>query len=281
MRRLTLLPALVLAFGLAELPETGPLPAENPRQLPDENGAAANEDNGSEAAGSANEAQAPDAVAETGTGDEIDVGDETGADAADSEPPEPTIQAPEPELADLRSCEAELRRLDVEFKREEAIIGENGCGIVAPYSISRIGKDVAVNPATSMRCPTALSLARWTKNVVLPATDALPGEVRLSEISHGSTYVCRRRNNSATGKMSEHSIGNAIDIMNFGFEGREPIPVSPRAGDGSMEEAFQRAVRAGACLHFTTVLGPGSDPSHSNHLHLDIIERSSGYRLCQ
>lgn len=249
MRCLVLLPFLVLTLAASELPENGPVPVENPRKADDAHSRSSPESTASE-------------------------------EAATEEAPA-TISTPEPELAELKTCEAELKRLDVVYKREEAIIGENGCGIVAPYSVSSVGQNVSISPATSMRCATALSLARWVRDVVVPSTDAFPDDIRLSEIRHGSTYVCRRRNNSPTGKMSEHSIGNAIDIMSFGFEGREPIPVSPRAGDGTMEEAFQRSVRAGACLHFTTVLGPGSDSNHNDHLHLDIIERSSGYRLCQ
>lgn len=253
-----ILPAAMLVGAGAELPQTGPVPTEKPVRNEQAQGAesGANRDVSEEAPPTAD--AAPPAI-----------------------PTKPEIEAPEPELADLKSCEADLKRLGVIFERQEAIIGENGCGIVAPYSISSIANDVTISPATSMRCPTALSIARWVSDVVVPSTAAFPDDIRLSEIRHGSTYVCRRRNNSATGKMSEHSIGNAIDIMSFAFEGREPIPVSPRAGDGTMEEAFQRAVRAGACLHFTTVLGPGSDSNHNDHLHLDIIERSSGYRLCQ
>ncbi|MBC7084727.1 MAG: extensin family protein, partial [Firmicutes bacterium] len=36
-----------------------------------------------------------------------------------------------------------------------------------------------------------------------------------------------------------------------------------------------------ACLYFTTVLSPGSDDAHKDHLHLDVIERKSGYRFCR
>ena len=32
---------------------------------------------------------------------------------------------------------------------------------------------------------------------------------------------------------------------------------------------------------FTTVLGPGSDDFHKTHIHLDLIERKGGYRMCQ
>ena len=83
------------------------------------------------------------------------------------------------------------------------------------------------------------------------------------------------------GKLSEHAFGNAIDIMAFGFKDGSQIKVAPREREGSREESFQDAVRATACLHFTTVLGPGSDDAHSNHLHLDVIARSGGFRLCQ
>ncbi|HME28328.1 MAG TPA: extensin family protein, partial [Pseudolabrys sp.] len=32
---------------------------------------------------------------------------------------------------------------------------------------------------------------------------------------------------------------------------------------------------------FTTVLGPGSDSQHDSHIHLDLIERRQGFRMCQ
>ena len=35
------------------------------------------------------------------------------------------------------------------------------------------------------------------------------------------------------------------------------------------------------CSRFNTVLGPGSDSYHESHVHLDLAERSSGYKMCQ
>ena len=40
-------------------------------------------------------------------------------------------------------------------------------------------------------------------------------------------------------------------------------------------------LRDSACHRFTTVLGPGSDGYHEAHIHLDLIERRQGYRMCQ
>ena len=40
-------------------------------------------------------------------------------------------------------------------------------------------------------------------------------------------------------------------------------------------------MRVSACRHFTTVLGPGSDGYHEDHVHVDLAERRNGFRLCQ
>ena len=254
MRRIYLIPAIIVTLAGFDLPVQGPLPINKPPQ-----------------------ATAPEEIAPS-PGQEVT----PDVSSADKEPPPlPGIIAPEETEIALASCEADLRKLEVTFERLDPVIGENGCGINAPYTITEIAKGVALKPATQLRCKTALFLARWVETVVLAATSTLPGEMHLKAINHGSTYVCRRRNNSPTGKISEHGTGNAIDITDFEFAGRKPVAISPRAGDGNMEEAFQRAVRAGACLHFTTVLGPGANASHDDHLHLDIARRKRGYRLCQ
>ena len=40
-------------------------------------------------------------------------------------------------------------------------------------------------------------------------------------------------------------------------------------------------MKQSACTNFTTVLGPGSDSYHENHIHVDLLERPGSYRLCQ
>lgn len=273
MRRLLVLPLLIAVSMGMELPQAGPVPEENPRLQ-------------------AVRGQTP--VPEQRPGNTGSTGDRTatpgkaGSGATEPKsgetktPPDPpAISRPKPDEAALAHCEAELRKLGTVFDRQDPVRDEGGCGIEAPYAVTQIVRGVELSPASQMRCETALALARWTDAVLIPASEALPENVALLRLNHGSTYICRRRNNGATGRMSEHAIGNAVDVMSFEFRGRKPIPVSPRAGDGTVEEAFQRAARGGACLHFTTVLGPGTNASHADHLHLDIIKRKRGYRLCE
>lgn len=275
MRPVVLIPFLALALMGVELPESGPVPTPDPR----------------EPAGLAKPpfpvpAPVP-APAKPDSQASSDPKPSGGKDETGVEPEKrdvetlPGIIAPEVDTSALAACLVDLRTFGVVFERVDPVIGKNGCGIRAPFAVTEIADGVKLRPATQLRCATALAMARWVDRIVVPATAALPGEVRLAQINHGSTYVCRRRNNQPTGKMSEHSIGNAIDVMSFEFTGRDPIAISPRAGKGTIEEAFQRTVRAGACLDFTTVLGPGADSSHDDHLHLDIAERRGGYRLCQ
>jgi len=272
MHRLIALPLLVAVSLGVTLPEDGPVPTLNPRPEPQTTDSApvptAKPTDGNASKPSPEDAQ-----------DKPPSNQDTGS--AEKPALKPAISAPKADEAALAHCEAELRKLGAVFKRQEPLLGKNGCGIEAPYSLDEIIPGVALSPSSQMRCETALALAQWTDTVVVPATEALPEKITLTRINHGSTYVCRRRNNSATGKMSEHAIGNAVDVMSFEFKGHDPIPVSPRAGDGTVEEAFQRAVRGGACLHFTTVLGPGTNASHADHLHLDVITRRGGYRLCE
>jgi hypothetical protein len=68
--------------------------------------------------------------------------------------------------------------------------------------------------------------------------------------------------------------------MGFEFRGHAPLRIGTHPDD-SPELAFQNAIRKGACSLFTTVLGPGADTDHGDHLHLDLRGRGSGYRICQ
>jgi hypothetical protein len=42
-------------------------------------------------------------------------------------------------------------------------------------------------------------------------------------------------------------------------------------------------LRTSACGYFTTVLGPGSNAAHKNHLHFDLGQhgKSGKYRICE
>ncbi|PST22337.1 extensin [Mesorhizobium plurifarium] len=180
------------------------------------------------------------------------------------------------------SCLSELRSLGAAFTEAARMDDGNGCGIDKPIEVSAILPGVSLKPEGVMRCETALALARWAKETAASAAmRAFGAEARITALNQASTYVCRLRNNADTGKISEHARGNAVDIASFTLSDGKTIEIQPRDEDGTLTGAFQRAVTASACLYFTTVLDPGSDAAHEDHLHLDVIERKNGYRYCR
>ncbi|HEV7309504.1 extensin family protein [Ensifer sp.] len=184
--------------------------------------------------------------------------------------------------AEYAKCLSDLRTLGATFSEAKRVDDGKGCGIDRPLEVTNILTDVALAPKGLMRCETALALARWTKETAQPAAEvAFDKTVKIKALNQASTYVCRLRNNASTGKISEHAHGNAVDIASFTLSNGTTITIQPRDEDGTMGGAFQRAVTASACLYFKTVLDPGSDAAHENHLHLDVIERRNDYRYCR
>ncbi len=194
-------------------------------------------------------------------------------------PPPPPLEKEDPE--ELKACLADLTALGTKFETIPAITGEEpGCGIEQPIAVKEILPDVDTGGA-QMRCETAKALATWMKDNVQPAMNvAMPGR-KITGIVPGSTYACRLRNSASSGKVSEHARGNAIDVAAFRLDNGEKLEMKPRQEDSTLEGAFQRAATATACLYFSTVLSPGSDATHQDHLHLDVLDRKNGYRYCR
>ena len=159
--------------------------------------------------------------------------------------------------------------------------GAGACAVPDPVRLTSLSAEIDLPGAPVLQCDSARALALWAAQTLKPAAAMMPGAPRLTRIDTGPGHVCRDRVGTGEDdpKPSEHATGSAIDIAGFGFAGRDDLPVIPREGD--MDMAFQRAARAGACLYFTTVLGPGSNAAHETHLHLDLARRRGDWRLCE
>jgi hypothetical protein len=130
-----------------------------------------------------------------------------------------------------------------------------------------------------MTCPTAEALARWVLEVVIPEADHAFGK-QASSLQIGTSYECRGQNRRAGAKLSEHAFAGAVDVMGFALGPGKTVSVGSLPPE-TPDSRFLAAVRSGACRYFSTVLGPGSDPEHATHLHLDLRVRKAGYRICQ
>jgi hypothetical protein len=177
-------------------------------------------------------------------------------------------------------CEKLLRGLDVEFKPKDPIGDSGGCGIAYPLSVSEIA-GVRLTPAATINCSMAAGLHKWITKIAQPAARH-DFNTKLVGLQIASSYACRRRNNASTGKLSEHAKGNAIDIADFRFSNRVEASVAGGWNGASRglsitnRGSFMKSTRKGACTYFNTVLGPGSDPFHKDHYHLDLMKLRPG-----
>jgi len=182
------------------------------------------------------------------------------------------------EAAALQGCLDRLATLGAQVEPVPPI-AEGECGASAPVRLTRLPDGVALSSPAVVTCPVAEALARWSREVLAVESKRAFGTAPLA-VQTGTSYLCRGRNRQAFARLSEHAFANAVDVTGFTFPQRAPIPVTFHP-EGSPEGAFFTAVRTGACAHFTTVLGPGSDDFHADHLHLDLRARRGGARLCQ
>jgi len=156
------------------------------------------------------------------------------------------------------------------------IDGPGICGLTHPFKVSALAEGtVAVDKNVTIGCPLVVALEAWLAEIVQPYAQADFGEA-VVELEAFGAYSCRSVDNMYGAPLSEHSFGNAIDVSGFRLaSGREIVIVRDWKKTGSQEATFLREVHAGACQHFTTVLGPGADVFHYNHFHLDLAMHGS------
>jgi hypothetical protein len=180
--------------------------------------------------------------------------------------------------AEPSECANRLAGIAV-FTPVPPLSGPNGCGAVDVVRLeAAIMPDrsrVAIEPQATLRCAMAETVVAWLREDLAPTVLTLGA--RLKSIANFDSYECRGRNRATGGKLSEHGHANAIDIKGIKLADGAVIALT----DPAVPKDFRDNVRISACRRFTTVLGPGSDGFHEDHVHVDLIERSRGYRLCQ
>ena len=185
--------------------------------------------------------------------------------------------ATQPEGEDSAACIERLAKAGARAEPAPAI--ENGaCGARHPLRLIGLPDALEVSPPAIVTCAVAEALTKWAEGVAAEAERYLSGPP--AKILIGTSYECRGQNRQAGAKLSEHAFANGVDVMGFAFRTRPTIAIAPRSGDAP-EALFQAAVRQRACAYFSTVLGPGSDAAHANHLHLDMRARRPGSGICQ
>jgi hypothetical protein len=191
----------------------------------------------------------------------------------------PPVPAVEPAAPPASPCRLALTEAIAIAPSIPSIHGPGSCGgddlvrleaVVLPDQTR-----VAVKPAAILRCPMAAAIADWVRSDMAPLAGRLG--TALSELDNFDSFECRGRNRVSGAKLSEHGRANALDVRGLKFANGQSLSLTDRGAPRAQREAVLNS----ACARFTTVLGPGSDWYHEDHIHLDIAERRSGYRICQ
>src|SRR5262249_47755632 len=187
--------------------------------------------------------------------------------------------APTPEEQGPSDCFLRVTESLVQATPLPAIAGPGECGAADVLTLEAImlpdKRRVALQPPATMRCSMAEAMANWVRDDVARVLKGLGSP--LAGIENYTSYECRSRNGIPGAKLSEHGRANALDIRAFVLGDRRQFVLT----DYEADEDLRKELRASACGRFTTVLGPGSDGYHESHIHVDLAERHSGYRICQ
>jgi hypothetical protein len=161
--------------------------------------------------------------------------------------------------------------------------GPGICGMTRPFKVTALqGGAVGFNSTATLDCSMVAELDSWLADIVQPAAQARFSQP-VAQINSMGSYACRGMNGQRGAPLSEHSFGNALDIGGFVLaDGRNISIVRDWTRGDEQTRAFLMDVHGGSCRHFSTVLSPGSNMFHYNHIHVDLaMHGRNGGHICK
>lgn len=180
-----------------------------------------------------------------------------------------TLNGPTPR--ETQQCFSDLSREQVRYNPLPDRDFGSGCIVTGAVELLDIG--VPITNLKSMRCPLARTFTAWVRFAVAPAARQILGS-DLARVESMGTYSCRAiigGGAASAGRISEHALGNAVDVAGFLLrDGRRITIDSDWASGDTQIRAFFAAIHSSACKRFKTVLSPDYNAAHHDHLHLDM-----------
>ena len=203
-------------------------------------------------------------------------------------PAQPAAPAPAPSpqpQEDAAACLAKLSEIGAVAEPVPAPPAPlPDCSSKTPVRMSIIhlasGASLELPGKPILNCEFALVFTDFVRNLLAPLSTSMLGSP-VAALDTGTSYECRPRNHVAGAKTSAHGKGIAIDIGAILLADRRRVGIAHQTD--AAETLFLQTMRHAACGWFTTVLGPGSDPSHAEHFHFDIEHHGNNerYRICE
>jgi hypothetical protein len=178
-----------------------------------------------------------------------------------------------------RQCLSKLGAIEANFTPLPDKYYGAGCSTLNTVRLSALYGDSSrtfgVANLGPVACPLAETFSGWARYGVDRAARAVL-KSPLARIETMGSYNCR--NVGGSDRRSAHATANAIDVSAFVLaDGRRVSVKNGWAGGTPAEKEFLRIVHTSACKRFGTVLGPGYNPAHQDHFHLE----GSGKQFCR
>ncbi len=174
-----------------------------------------------------------------------------------------------------RVCLANLGRTNASFTPLPDRYFGAGCSTIGAVRLASLQGDDAVLALSNLgpvACPLAETFAAWARFGVDRAARQILGSP-LVRIETMGSYSCR--NVAGSERRSAHATANAIDVAAFVLaDGRRISVLDDWAGGSLAEQRFLGTIHTSACRRFGTVLGPGYNAAHRDHLHLELSGRA-------
>ena len=121
----------------------------------------------------------------------------------------------------------------------------------------------------------ASAIAEWIRTDIAPLAASLGSTV--SDLDNFDSFECRGRNRVA----APGCPNMAAPMRSMCAPSNSPTADAISLTDRTVPREVRETVLRSVCTRFATVLGPGSDGYHEDHIHLDLMERRGDYRICQ
>jgi hypothetical protein len=189
--------------------------------------------------------------------------------APDNAPTKSKRPLARPVSADVKQCLSDLNSLKSRYSLVPDQNFGGGCAVSGAVQLLDVG--IPVTNVKAIKCGVARNLALWVRESVQPAARDAFGS-RVVKLESMGAYACRNviGNAASAGNRSEHATANAVDIGGFVLADGRRISIKAGWTGDSDERGFLRAVRAGGCKRFQTVLSPDYNAAHHDHLHFDM-----------
>lgn len=181
-------------------------------------------------------------------------------------------QAPSDALPPGRSCLEELTASGAVFTptmTDDEAPSLAGCGLVEGVTVSRGPTGIQYRPPIRVSCAFARTLPAVERLLQAAAAEVVgePLEVARTMGSYGCRTIQSTR---SPGRLSEHAVGNAVDVGEWWTRGTRANVLRDFRREGPEGELLRTiAARLGASAVLARLLDPDYDAAHRNHFHLE------------